>query len=565
MNNVEEYLKKIISNINKASDLHIVAKIIDDDLVNSFGYVRNDTRKEKIYNILFQCQNNMIDDNTLVELLKNIDNVQDTPTFTSSNSSNAYSSSTIQDDSDVSQKESQKEDASINDNTKKESSTIIESDNNNVTQGTNQETTTTTSYEASSVKSQKKSNTKEPPIIDVDTEVINDVSKDYGEIENLVSDTKITISNSEIQEAAGDLTSVVEKGKADIEKDLNSLKEQMVESVSAIEYVDEDIEPADIKDFDFNDIWKYTGKLKASGVKIADKEFFEKCGYTVDGDTVTVGEYQYNIKNQKFFINGKAIGKAYFYIPTGASDYSKLNTLTLLCQGSRKQDVGSSSNSIIIALDNGDSSYLRNPSNVAGVTKFMNQVAKTDLNKCQNIITGGSRFGARSLKIAAESGDLYQTVICVNNAAIVKGVNGGNGSAKEVFESLEQLRKLNGKNIYFVSSKDDPNLTMLYKKNSPKGEIARDNDVTKCYVYTGINLLIDNCPDSSIYFITNNDDPAFANISSPNYVYGRDLWNQVANSEDYAIHGTLHNILNDMCSSNLVGYNAYNSGGTNMA
>ena len=646
MIDIVKYLKNVINNLDSSSDLYGIAKSINENLVNQYGYTKNADREEKLYYILLYCQKNDIEENASVDLITNVDNIETTSTTTNNaidskeNQTNSNSNTSASQSSgsaersysqsgNNTQKETSRQKSYVE---KKEPETSRVSDDKQTTDGKDESQSTETSKEKVETKKQEpetpstadekdeshtadskdesqstetskekvETEKQEPdissatdentgaskvettpaknggdtsttytktsastknstPIVDVDTEVIHQVSDDYGDVKSTLGNTKISITNSIVKKYAGDITSLVNSGNDDINGDLNNAKNVMIESVSSIEYVDDQIESADIKNFDFNDIWKYTGKIISTGVKVADKEFFEQCGYTVDKNIVIVGDYKYNVKNHTFSINGKSIGNVYFYIPTGVSDYSKLNTLTMLSHVDsygieRKRDVGAASNSIIVAFDKADSSALKVPSNIAGTTKFINQVAKTDLSKCQNIITGGSRFGARSLKIAAETGDLYQTVICVNNAAIVKGVIGGRGRQKEAFDSIEQLQKLNGKNIYFVSSKEDPNLTMYY---NGKSETERNNDVTKCYVYTGMELLTKYCPDSQVYFISNNDNPEFANINSPNYVYGRNLWSQVAKSNDYAKHGTLHNLLNDLCSSNLVGYNAY--------
>ena len=627
MNDIVKYLKNVINNLDSSSDLYGIAKSINENLVNQYGYTKNADREEKLYYILLYCQKNDIEENASVDLITNVDNIETTSTTTNnaidnkenqtnSNSNTSASQSSGSTERSYSQsgnntqKETSRQKSYVEKKEPETSSTADEKDESQVVDSKDKSQSTETSKEKvetkkqepetpstadekeesqavdSKDKSQSTETSKEKvettiyknggdtsttytktststktstPIVDVDTEVIHQASADYGDVKSTIGNTKISITNSIVKKYAGDITSLINIGNDDINGDLNKAKNLMIESVSSFEYVDDQIESADIKNFDFNDIWKYTGKIISTGVKVADKEFFEQCGYTVDKNIVIVGDYKYNVKNHTFSINGKSIGNVYFYIPTGVSDYSKLNTLTMLSHVDsygieRKRDVGATSNSIIVAFDKADSSALKVPSNIAGTTKFINQVAKTDLSKCQNIITGGSRFGARSLKIAAETGDLYQTVICVNNAAIVKGVNGGRGRQKEAFDSIEQLQKLNGKNIYFVSSKEDPNLTMYY---NGKSETARKNDVTKCYVYTGMELLTKYCPDSQVYFISNNDNPEFANINASNYVYGRNSWSQVAKSNDYANHGTLHNLLNDLCSSNLVGYNAY--------
>ena len=193
---------------------------------------------------------------------------------------------------------------------------------------------------------------------------------------------------------------------------------------------------------------------------------------------------------------------------------------------------------------------------VSSATDFTNKLVNTNLNKCQNIITGGSEFGAKSLRIAANSGDLYQTVICVNNAVLVTGQNSGD-KGKERFRNLEELSKLDYKNIIFISSKKDENIHMKYNyaKNHPFDENP-NYDVRDCYLYSGLQLTLDNCPHSQVYFISNNDDKAFMEFNNSNYHYGYNIWNQIA-SDDYDMHLKYHNILGDLCRSTLVSYNGY--------
>ena len=320
----------------------------------------------------------------------------------------------------------------------------------------------------------------------------------------------------------------------------------------------EEVSFVDLDSFDFNEVWNYSGEVSSGSLELVDSSFFERCGWPVNGNVVTVGEYSYNIKNHTLSVNGQVFAGVFISVPSGVSDYSTLNTLTMLTESGhsakdRNKDVGNFSNCIVASFTNADSDIYTKPKNVAHVTKFMNQVAGTDLSKCQNIITGGSRLGARSLKIAAASGDLYQTAICVNNAVLVKGLN-SIGRGKECFENLDSLKGLDGKNVYFISSKADGN---FMKRGRNGDESDPCYHITEGYVYTGLNIALENCPNANFYFISNNDDPAFATISSPNYHYANALWSKVAASNDYAEHKTFHDILRDLCGSNLINFNGY--------
>lgn len=522
MTNLDEYLNDIISEIKENSDLHELAKKINNN-ISSYGYEKNEQMEEIIYNLLIDLQKGNIDIDNFINKIK--DNL---------NEQSLETNSLLNNQSDTSYDNGNND----NSNVKKESTTTYKA--------TDYRQGSTNIPNARSLN--PGSMAKSTPIIDVNTELVNEVAQDYSEVEENVSNNKITITNDEIMKEAENLLSTAEEGNQDIQTDLNNVKTAMIESMSSIEYVDDQIEPVDFSDFDFGDIWNYSGKIIANGVRKVDAEFFENNGYQVNGNIVTIGGYTYNIKNNKLTVNGEStIVK--IYVPNGVSDYSKVNTVTMF------EDVGDrniTSNAILISLGEVDGLKINR---VANATKFVNTVTKTDLTKCQNIITGGSRFGARSLQIAAETGDLYQTIVCVNNAILVKGIN-ASGQGKTFFTDVNELKKLDGKNIYLISSKKDPNLYMYYKNGN---DYAKCSDIKDGYVYTGLNLAIKNCPNSKIYFVSNNDDPAFSKINSPNYYYGRSLWNKIANSDEYEYHKTYHNIIYDMVSTTLTGYNRYNS------
>ena len=555
MDNLVEFLKKIINEINNKSDINEIVKKITENLVSKYGYQNNKEIENEMYNLLLEYYNKNIDTDTFIKMVKtNIlipissDNINN-PNI---NNNISVNNTNINQTTDILKNSNNEK----SDNVKIPTVKIIPASSNN------KETENITKNEEKIPKIRVNNNipytdvgiprknhtqNEATAIIDVDTEFINEVATDYNNIEENVKSNNIKVSQEEIATEATSLLEIVETAKKSIQEELDNVKNVMIESLTSIEYIDDQIKDVDFDDFNFNDIWNYSGNIIASGVKVADESFFEHCGYHVENNLVKVGEYTYNIKTHMLISNGVET-KANIYIPSGSHDYSQLNTVTIL------DDVNSNtqSNAILISLGENDGLKI---ANVTSATKFVNSVTKTDLSKCQNIITGGSRFGARSLKFAADSGDLYQTIVCVNNAILVKGQNSA-GKGKEAFENIEHLKKLDGKNIYIISSKNDDNLTMRYGSGS---EFDRCNDVTKCYVYTGLNLVIENCPNSQIYFISNNDNPAFMDFKASNYHYGYNLWNKIASNADYSDHAKYHNIIDDMLTSNLTGSNGYNA------
>ena len=388
------------------------------------------------------------------------------------------------------------------------------------------------------------------PVIDLYSEMKNELLSGYRDVGDAISSCKIVISNPEIMKYAGDLMSIINEGNSKIYRSIAVIADNIVSSFNDIENLDSEINDVDLDDLDFNDWEKVKQRIPSSVFKEVDEKFFTQCGYQVNNNIVTIGEYKYDIKYHKFYYDKTEIGGVYISVPDGVSDYSKLNTVTMLTgKDERKQDVSIAGNAIVVSFDDADSSYCKMPKNIAAITKFVNSAANTNLSRCQNIITGGSRLGARSLKIAADTDDLYQTVICVNNAILVKGEN--SDGKKESFENLEQLQKLNGKNIYFISTRKDSN---IYRTIGNK-----DTQVSNAYLYTGIELAMENCPDSQIYLVENNGDSAFKELQGSNYHYRPDLWDVITKDieKKYDEHGYYNNILNDLCSSNLVGYNGY--------
>ena len=416
--------------------------------------------------------------------------------------------------------------------------------------------------------------------IEVESEMKPKYISKYNNIDSDMSSCKINVSNPIVKKYADNIISIINEGNTNITGDINTAT-TLLQSIGNIEETDLTIE-----DFDFNGWINYDDQMdmydlvKINGRSEEDIEKaltffnqFDNC--KIDGMNVYVGDYRYNINERKLYCQGKKNGIPLdLHIPTKdgkvlqAEDYSHLNTITVLSGtksgGSNgEHDINNKSNAIILAL--GEGPFSKNAlndqmtSNVTSATKFVNLLTGTDLDKCQNIIIGGSQFGAKSLRIAAQSGDLYKTVVCVNNAVIVAGENAGKTS-KERFANIEELRGLDGKNVYLISTKMDPNLTMDGSQSG--GTYDKNKDITTGFVYTGTKLLVDNCPNASIHLITNNEHEEFKYIQGENYYYDDEkVWNGLAGSyvegSSSNDHAQYHNIIRDTIGSVFGGYNEY--------
>ena len=417
-------------------------------------------------------------------------------------------------------------------------------------------------------KTKKTSTITDKAIVDVDVEMISKISEHYSKIEDLVNNTKLEFDAAILDAAPNScsaLNEYIKKSKKELTKLLEEISKQVKETLKKIQEVDESIKPIDLSKFNFNDIWKTTTKwVKSKPLKRADADFFKANGCTVKDGVATFKKgnktYAYNIRSGSLIVtdsNGKEMKSDNmsfsFYIPT-SGDYSKCNTLTTLVSS---KTTFSKSTGIVIQAGIKDSSKAISHNLVAESTRFMNGVAKTDLTKCQNAIIGGSQWGARSLDIASKTGDLYKTVYCVNNALIVNGENGVPGGKYKV--DAKNLKNLNGKNIYFISANGEPN---AYKK-AINGDAWPDSGcrLNQSYLYTGIELLLKNCPDAQVYLLSNiNETQTLSKLSNKysNYHYDKNAWNKVM-KKNYSGHAYA-GIIQDVVDSALVGYNGYSSG-----
>lgn len=526
MISITKYLYEVISNIDKSSDLKALSKEICRVLVNDYEYVQSDVLEDTIGQLLQGLQNKNINGDTVINSIIHAKGYFDTISKVT-------------------------EEVNTGNDGNSGNTSNTGNSSRNTTKSERQSSPSNSSSNRGSYERTDEGSLDE--IIDIDTDVVTDISGKYGPISDEISGNKLEVSNSVIASYASSLVSAIASENQEIVSDINDIKPIIIDTLSEIPGIDNEIKNVDLSNYSFDDIGNLSKKIDGKRVHVADKAFFEQCGCTVNGNIVTVGEYTYDLKSHILSANGVKV-KTLFYIPEGITNYSHVNTLTTF------SDISSDTKSSAILVSLGQVDGLKT-SQVSMATKFINKVAGTDLTKCQNTITGGSRFGARSLKIAAETGDLYQSIICVNNAVIVKGVN-GRGSGKEAFDSVSDLAKLNGKNIYMVSSKEDPNLIMYNGKtefDKIGNGFSDDSDIRQCYVYTGLELLAKYCPNANVYMITNSNNIYLKEFSASNYHYAPGLWDSIANNPSYAYHKTYNNILHDMCESGLVGCNGYNS------
>ena len=438
------------------------------------------------------------------------------------------------------------------------------------------------SYSGGSSGSSSSASTKEDVatnfVVNYNTDMLQSVSDKYTSVETELSSIKLEVPTA-VANYVGNIKTVIEAGKADIEENLTKLKSEVVEVLNIGPETDDSVADIELGKIKFEHISKVIYDRKQnSRVVEADAEFFRQNGCKVDGDIVTLNvkgkEYKYDLSKKMFYINGanafsmtdKEAAQVRFFIPSGNRNYSKLNTYTCFTNKGTVDNINNqSTNSIIMNIQKfpvkmGFNKY----SETADVTRFMNAVAKTDLSsgKCRNIISGDSVYGAHSLQIAAESGDLYQTVYCVNNAVIVTGENGTAGN-KTQFSSLADLSKLDGKDIYFISVTGDPNF------NKNRTTLPFDSNKTcpynEGYTYTGLKLICETCPNAKIHMVYNEGNhPKITNLLTglgdkySNYSYEGSNWELFA-SKKFNDHSKGEYIVIESINGEITNYNGYSA------
>ena len=395
-------------------------------------------------------------------------------------------------------------------------------------------------------------------IIQIDTDNIFPIYQKYSTIPDILNDIKITIPdkiNSVYNNACNISNLSFEQSKKAIVKIANNTQNMISQTMHALNDIDGGIDVSMYGDAQ-RDSKEYTEARHAIigeyNLVKANNDFFQKLiddgklkqgqddrgvyveyGYkNADGSEVCKYYYERNqLKVSKVGKNGEKNTyscKVEFYVPNGYSydDLTGLNTFTTFNSpySSKKNSsnhkearhISASANSIVINVlwETGGtttSTQKEKEEHAKGVaapaTRLINYIKEGTNAKgnTQNIISGGSRFGAYSLQLAADNGDLYDTVICVNNALIVKGVTGRPDEKSQL--TPEQVRNLDGKNVLFVNTRMDTNPVNNKNKkfNSDYKSASRKFDLSTGYTYTGIDYLAKNCPNANIGFASDNE------------------------------------------------------------
>ncbi len=405
-------------------------------------------------------------------------------------------------------------------------------------------------------------------IIDVDTDVIEKVSASLTDVEETVSSNEIQVPASVAEYASG-VESAAESGKQEINSGLNEIKGEVVEKIQSVIETDNSIKFDGFKNPSFKDIWEATHKLNLNKLVPADASFFaQNPDCKINGNLVTYSKdgntYTYDLKTKKFTCNGSVINKLGIYVPSGVTDYSKLNTFTYFVQDNFDKTTQYPSNAIVIrvlktTVQSGGK--FNKHTEVVGATRFINGVARTDRNNCQNIIGGDSVYGAHSLKLAASNGNLYDTIYCVNNGALVTGENAKKGE-KEQFASLADLKKLNGKNIYFISATGDPNLASCYGSKGAMTPCSFDQS----YTYRGAELVARYCPNAKVYAVYGGTEakPGIQNLYRNldrrynNFTYLENEWNNMVKG-NYHSHTDGAKLMSDLVAAVPTNVNNYSA------
>ena len=403
--------------------------------------------------------------------------------------------------------------------------------------------------------------------IKIDSDEVLDISNVLGILENNIDSLSISIPSAVSSEASS-ISNVVSDSKNQINSDLGTCKSIIIDVMKNVDLIDRSVVPDDIVDMSFNELNDFARGIDNGSQPIpVNEDFFKNCEdceildsityyernesgnlveHTSEGKFATVRidgkRYVYDINGHRFFapsykydtnghltyVGNEYVFDATIYAPQNATDYSKLNTYTYFLENDTNSNKKENekyvneinnydTNCVVIRIlkPKGD---FNKYDETTGITKMVNKVANTDLENdhCRNIIAGDSAFGAHVLKIAASEGkDVYNTVICINNAVIVDGVNGKAGQ-KTGFDSLEDLKGLDGKEIYFISANGDPNVNCNYGKN---GAVMASCSAEDSYLCTGIDNLCQQCPNARIHALyyernaqgkTSHDDVAVA-------------------------------------------------------
>ena len=235
--------------------------------------------------------------------------------------------------------------------------------------------------------------TSDNMIIDVDTDIIDKLSQEYGIIEDDLLTNSISVSPT-IGSLGTNIKELTEEGKKEANEEIDNVRIQMIETLQSLKQTDDSIPKADYLNYTFNQLMAAAQKLKMNKLVPVDLNFFKNnpdC--VIKGNIVTFRNkddgsvYTYNVSDKSFTCNGSVINDLGIYVPYGVTDYSKLNTLTYFVQGDYDRTTSYPSNAIVLRVIKKEvgNLHFNKQTEVAEATKFVNGVAKTDLNNCQNI------------------------------------------------------------------------------------------------------------------------------------------------------------------------------------
>lgn len=413
-------------------------------------------------------------------------------------------------------------------------------------------------------------NDAEDVTTNIETDDLLKVTTEYGNIESELMSIELTIPTL-VATYASKIKTDVDTGKKEISKSLTKLKTSMVEILNINSDLDESIKDIDMESITFTNINKviYDRSKNSKPIELT-KEEFEKLGYEVDEKgnvhmTINNIECRYNLKNHRFYSGKNEAFEVFFYIPENAlskDKCSKLNTYTFFNNSGYKNLIGNQETNAVIAR------ITKYPSDhkfdkydeTALATKFINKVAGTKFSEgCRNIIAGDSVYGSHALQIAAKHKDTYQTVYCVNNAAIVTGEN-GRENFKTQFSSVDELKGLNGKDIYFISTSGDENFDRGMASKNWSDKVPFEEGFT----YTGLDVVCKYCPKAKVHMVYNESGSNHDDLVSllkglskkySNYSYDAGSWEDFADVS-YTTHSQGNIVVNEAMRAAVTNYNS---------
>ena len=365
-------------------------------------------------------------------------------------------------------------------------------------------------------------------------EGINSVSSSLGDFKGILVDTLNGLEDSDV-DYDDETISWDEIGKA-----FRNISGKMIEAQEEFFSNYPDCEIINATDDDPITIYYNEVDTGATGSNkdniISTKESYELPAGKYAALEVDGRKCYYNLETHNFYVNGYNPDKgnakveplkATIYLPSSATDYSNLNTYTFFEQDGYEGTIkGMDGNAIgIEVIKNKDDKNKQiypwdKYEEIGYMTKFVNKVADTKLKdgKCQNIVGGDSAYGTFAMKVASyhnqkdEDGKrdpLYNTVYCINNAIIAKGINNSKNNKQQMTQ--KEVENLDGLNVYFISSAGDPNLV----KNKKKTNYNSDDNCkfNESYEYTGLVYLLATCPNTKVYMLYPPEEAYYAHNS----------------------------------------------------